>query len=87
MSETSGELAPAITRYLEARPLFVRDIALIRAYLRQWIDSDVWDANPSQDDDGRMELSRLRKMARAITCQRDIEVWIAEAVGFGVDPL
>jgi hypothetical protein len=87
MAEQGGQLAPAITRYLEARPLFVRDIALIRAYLRQWIDSDVWDQNPAAGPDEAAELAKLREKARAITDQRDIDEWIAAALAFGVDPL
>lgn len=85
--ETSGELAPVIMRYLEGAALSQHDIATLRAYLRQWIDATVWDENPHADQEARRELARLRHHARGITSRAGIDRWVADAVGFGIDPL
>lgn len=87
MDETGGKLRPAIARYLDGADLSADDIALIRAYLRQWIDSPVWDDNPHLVDSGRAELARLRELARVLTNRESIHAWLALAVDFGVDPL
>jgi hypothetical protein len=88
MAETSGELAPAVHRYLEGSELSVRDVVLLRAYLRQWIDSPVWDGKPSlTDEQGREELATLRSRARLLTDRASMDDWLALADEFGVDPL
>lgn len=87
MHETGGALAPAILRYLENEPLTVRDLVLIRAYIRQWIHADVWDSNPNLGEDGRAELARLRRLAQGLNNRDAIDSWIAESVDFGLDPL
>jgi len=87
MDETGGKLRPAVARYLNGADLSADDIALIAAYLRQWIDSPVWDDNPHLQDSGRAELAWLRKGVRQLNTRRGIEVWITLAVDFGVDPL
>ena len=87
MDETGGKLAPAIARYLDGASLSADDIALIAAYLRQWIDSPLWDDNPHLVDSGRAELARLRELARVLNNRAAIEAWLALAVDFGVDPL
>jgi hypothetical protein len=87
MNETGGQLAPAIRRYLEGLPLSGRDVVLIRLYLQQWIDSGVWDGNPTQSEEGRAELARLRELARVLTNRASIEAWISMATDFGIDPL
>jgi hypothetical protein len=88
MYETDGELVPAIQRYLEGEALTLREIVLIGAYLRRWINSPVWDTNPFLDGfDGRIQLARLRELSRVLTNRRAIEAWIMLATDFGVDPL
>lgn len=87
MNETSGELVPAIVRYLEGDALSVRDVALIRVYIEQWIGSGVWDTNPAQTEESRAELAVLRELARVLTNREAIDAWISMAVDFGMDPL
>jgi hypothetical protein len=87
MNETGGELRPAVERYLKDAPLTIRDIALIRAYLCQWINASVWDDNPHMGDLGRTELEGLRELARVLTNRAAIDAWIGMAVDSGMDPL
>jgi hypothetical protein len=87
MYETGGWLAPAIRRYLDGDALSVDDLTLIRVYLRQWIDSPVWDRNPALGESGRGELATLRSLARSLTDRESIAGWLALAEEFGVDPL
>lgn len=85
--ETGGELGPAIERYILGQELSVRDLALIRAYLRQWVDSPAWDANPAHSDLSRRQLTRLRmKVFDALTKER-IDDCIKLAIDMGMDPL
>ena len=87
-NETSGVLATAIMRYLERREaLTVRDIALIRAYIVQWIDSPVWEANPHMHDEERCHLTALRREAREVSTVALLDAWIDEALRQGHDPL
>ena len=65
----------------------LREIGLLRAYFRQWVDSPVWDQNPHQDAARAGELSALRASAVAIETQKDLEQWVARSVEFGMDPL
>jgi hypothetical protein len=87
MYETSGELRPAVERYLKQEKLSAGDIDLLRVYLRQWIDSPVWDTNPHLNATGRKELMRLRELARVLTNVGAIEAWLSLAVDAGMDPL
>lgn len=85
--ERGGLLGPAIERYLLDRPLSKDDVLLIRAYLRQWIDSPLWDMNPSADDGQRRELAQLRAKAKLINTRKDITGWLHDALNLGIDPL
>lgn len=87
MYETSGELRPAVERYLKEEKLSARDVELIGAYLRQWIDATVWDKNPVMDAWSRDELERLRDLSRVLTNRGAIEAWVQMAEDFGMDPL
>jgi len=88
MQEVGGELIPAVKRYLEGTdPLSVRDVALIRAYLVQWIDSPVWDLNPYGNDSLSEELKELRRAAPELRNRRQIEHWVEVAADWGMDPL
>jgi hypothetical protein len=62
MNETGG-LVPAIKRYLKGLAPDADDVNLIRAYLRQWIDSPVWDVG---DAAARTKLDELRRTVRQI---------------------
>lgn len=86
-NETSGQLAPAVMRYVNGASLSADDISLIRAYLRQWIDSPVWDDNPHLVPGECERLSRLRELARVLINRESIEAWVTLATDFGIDPL
>jgi hypothetical protein len=49
MNETSGVLKPIMRRLLssEMLPLNPLEIAHLREYFRQWVDSPAWDQNPT----------------------------------------
>lgn len=87
MHETGGELQPAVSAFLNGETLTIRQIALIRAYLKQWIDSPVWNMNPHMTTEGLEELEAIRKQVHAIVSDRDIRECIGQMVGAGMDPL
>lgn len=86
--EQGGELVPAVERFLGIRhePLTPRDRDLIRTYLRQWIDSPVWEMNPSADAYQLAELAGLRVQAAQIHSVGDIRRWINRAMNSAIDP-
>lgn len=84
MNETGGKLVPAIERYLKGTPADADDVNLIRAYLRQWIDSPVWNDG---DDQARDDLSELRRKVREIRTRLDIDQWLEAANDLAIDPL
>lgn len=93
--ETGGELAAAVLQYLTGRSLTIRDVALMRAYLQQWVNSPVWTAcaepdGPEAFPDGPevfQQLDALRKSVGQIRNREDLEQAIAIAVDLGMDPL
>ena len=88
MYETSGVLAPVVERYLRRpRSMTLEDIAVMRAYLRQWIDSPAWDQNPHAPIAARLALADLRRRAKAIASVNDIHEFLAAAGREGIDPL
>ncbi len=87
MHETGGRLRIAVENYLNNRLMTVRDVALMREYLSQWIDSPVWEMNPGIDERALAALSGLRLRARRIHTVQDIHRWIHDALAEGHDPL
>lgn len=87
MHESSGVLRPAVEAYLAGGPMTPRQISVMRSYLRQWIMSPVWDANPHADDDDRWALGELRRHVNDLTTREVIERWIIWATDEGIDPL
>lgn len=85
--ETGGELRIAVDNYLNNRVMSLRQIALMRAYLRQWIASPVWDLNPSHDQVSRQELQQLREDVEQILTRDHIHKWTHKALDIGIDPL
>lgn len=86
--ETSGVLAAAIRSYLDnPDAMTVREIAYVRAYFQQWVDSPVWDLNPAHDEQSRATLGALRIAARAIRNGAAIARWLRAAEEIGMDPL
>ena len=63
-NESSGVLAPAVKRYLAGESLTLREIGLLRAYFRQWVDSPVWDQNPHQAPRARGGIIRAARLRR-----------------------
>jgi hypothetical protein len=78
MHETSGELRPVIERYLTDQHLTARDVAIMRVYLRQWINDGAW-IGPLID--------ALRTQVDEIHDRDDIERWLDRAADAGIDPL
>lgn len=78
MHETTGTLRPVVERYLQREPLEIREIGIMRAYLRQWIGWPGW-ISPKVGD--------LRAAIDQIATREDIEFWVCQAEDEGIDPL
>jgi len=76
MNEASGVLQPAVRRYLTGKRMSHGDVALVRAYLRMWIDAP-WDSPL---------LDALRTQVDEIVTSDDIDRWIDRASRDGIDP-
>lgn len=86
-NETSGVLKPVIEVYLSGKLMTLREVAVMRAYLRQWIMSPVWDMNPRRTNGDALTLAALRERIDSIVTRLDIERWLAAALESGIDPL
>jgi len=78
MHETSGALRPVIEAYLNGEALSPAECATMRAYLRQWIMSPVWEGPGLQD---------LRIRVETLTTRASIEGWLDDATDLGMDPI
>lgn len=78
MYEQSGVLIPVVQAYLHGQPMTLKQIATMRAYLRQWISAPGF-IGP--------EIDELRGRVDGLTSQEAIDVWIYDAVEAGADPL
>lgn len=78
MYEVSGRLRPVIEDYLHGKDLTPDQIAMMRAYLRQWINAFGF-FGPAIED--------LRRRVDGLISQDAIDAWIADAVTAGADPL
>jgi hypothetical protein len=76
--ETSGTLQPAVRAYLTDATLTEPQIAAMRAYLRQWIQSPLWEGPGIQE---------LRRSVDQLHTRAAIAEWVAIAVNAGLDPL
>jgi hypothetical protein len=85
LDEPAGGLGVAIRRYLRDETLSVRDVALFRAYLRQWIVSPVWDRMNGEET--AATVARLRTSVDGLASAAAIRGWIAIATQWGLDPL
>lgn len=74
--ETSGVLRPVVMAYLEGGRLTERQIATLRAYLRQWIMADGWE-----------DVDELRASIDSLTTREAIHDWLDRALDAGIDPL
>jgi hypothetical protein len=86
-AETSGVLEGPIMRYLEGKALSAGDLALIRIYLKQWIDSPAWLMNPHESGANRQAIIKLRQQVRLISRVEDLSAWLHAALELGIDPL
>jgi hypothetical protein len=77
MSETTGQLRPAVEAYLAGGPMTDEEIATMRAYLRQWI-AGPWRGHG---------IAALRECIDGLTTRQAIEAWLDDAVARGLDPL
>lgn len=78
MAETSGGLRPAVRAYLNNEAMSALQIAVMRAYLRQWIRARQF-LGP--------ELAVLRQSVEELTSQAALRRWIYTAIDAGADPL
>ena len=83
--EIGGELRPAMERYLLNEPARPGDVSLIRAYLRQWIDSPVWDGGV--DGETRNALDGLRTRVHDLHNRLQVDMWLELALELGINPL
>ena len=81
-----GRLEGPIMRYLGKETEQPGDTSLIRQYIRQWIDSPVWDMQPDSTDEHRRELAELRRQARDIRTREDIDHWMVAGLDLDIDP-
>ena len=84
--ESSGALRPAVEAFLHGRDLTEPQIVLLRAYVRQWIDSPVWDRNPAASPDSVERLVQLRADVAAIATREALKAWRLRAIAEGIDP-
>lgn len=84
MQESSGVLHPVIEAYLHGDELDAAQVATMRAYLRQWVMSPVWDANPFAEGG---ELDELRAQVDTMQTREDVDSWLQRAMEAGIDPL
>ena len=81
------DLSVAVHAYTAGEDLTVRDVALMRAYLKQWVDSPVWEGYPDETDGGRQWLAELRERVRAIASPDDIAQALSIMTARRMDPL
>jgi hypothetical protein len=81
------EVSVAVQAYRTGKDLTVRDVLLMREYLRQWVDSPVWEMNPHETDGSRQWLAELRQRVRAIASRNDIAPCLSIMTARRMDPL
>jgi hypothetical protein len=81
------ELSVAVQACMAGHVLTVRDVALMRAYLKQWVDSPVWEGYPYETDGGRQWLAELRERVRAIALPADFKQALSIMTARRMDPL
>lgn len=87
MHETSGVVRPAVEAYLHDEPMTAQQIAAMRAYLRQWIMSPLWDQNPHATTYHRAWLDQMRLRVGGLKDRAAIGRWLSDATDAGLDPL
>jgi hypothetical protein len=69
---------------LAGKDLTVRDADLMRAYLKQWVDSEGY---PYETGEGRQWLAELRERVRSIASRDDIRQALSIMTARRMDPL
>jgi hypothetical protein len=87
MYEISGRLWPAVMAFVNGAELGDDQIALLRAYCRQWIMADVWELNPHIGAEEKVWLAELRADIDKLTTRVAISSWLRRATEGGIDPL
>ena len=77
MHETTGELRPAVRAY-RAGQMSPAQVAVMRAYLRQWITAECWIGPDAE---------RLRAEVDGLTGRVEIARWMDLAAETGINPL
>jgi hypothetical protein len=85
--ETGGELVPAMERYIRGESLQLRDVSLIRAYLRQWVEAPVWEMNPLRTLESSIALGILRAKVAGASTKGHLDSCVQFAIELGMDPL
>lgn len=85
MHETSGVLRPAVEAYLAGGEMTDEQLAVMRAYCRQWVMSDIWSPYATRKD--RCDLEVLRAAVDMLVSRPLLAIWLARAEAFGMDPL
>jgi len=85
--QCAGDLRAAVLGYMTGGELTVRQVKLIAAYLRYWIDSPIWDKDPAMDRERHVALGEMRECAAAIRTEADITECVLMMVNAGMDPL
>ena len=70
---------PIVKQYLEQGILDAEGIAVMRAYLRYWIDSPIWNQVDTLRD--------LRDRVAGIEDAEDVQAWLRDARKLGIVPL
>jgi len=78
MNETGGVLQQAVKDYLDDKTLTLAQVALMRAYLKQWAYSPVWQGEA---------LEAVRTRITEANSHQDIDGCIYDLVNMGMDPL
>lgn len=78
MHETSGVLRPAVEAYLNGEELTSFQVVYLRAYLRQWINSPMWQGEA---------VDTLRSWVNELRDRQSISRWLLVAGEEGIDPL
>ncbi len=76
MYETSGVLRPVVERYLNGETLDDAGIAIMRAYLKQWMDGGPWK-----------NAAGLGDRVASIASTAALRSWLDDAAEVGIDPM
>jgi hypothetical protein len=79
MAEATGVLRPVLAAYFNNEDLSVYQIAVMRAYLSQWIMDPRWADTAN--------LGLLRSTVPYLKTRQDLDRWIDTALEDGIEPL